>query len=453
LLKKVLSLTFITGLICLGLISNGHAVDISKVEFSTAIYVPEDFATIQEAINNASAGDTIFVASGVYFERVVINKTVKLVGEDKEDTVVDGSFLGSVFKVTADNVSVSCFKLQNTGWKWGRSGVDVYKANNCEIKNNIVYLTCHQIHLNFSKDSKIIDNIVSAPADPFPQSAYGIRLDNSKDCLVENNMVSYNIGGVHLQNATNCTVGRNTIFQNSQGIRLYTPCIDNKIIANTVSNNTYDGMIVDMPENKTLIGNSLIHNNFINNSKPFIYKIAGCIWDNGFEGNYWSRYNGSDLNRDGIGDSAYDLGKDDRDQHPLIGIFSSFDISTDNTVNIISNSTITSLEFLESNNTIKIFISNSTTFQLFGFCRVLIPHELVSEPYNVTINGVNPVYWNYSIFDDGENRMIYFIFEHSTLEVIIVPEFPLNFLAICIALASALIFICRRKTVLFTRGK
>jgi hypothetical protein len=38
--------------------------------------VPQDFETIQEAINNSTAGDTIFVSSGLYYEHVIVNKTV-----------------------------------------------------------------------------------------------------------------------------------------------------------------------------------------------------------------------------------------------------------------------------------------------------------------------------------------------------------------------------------------
>jgi hypothetical protein len=48
----------------------------------------------------------------------------------------------------------------------------------------------------------------------------------------------------------------------------------------------------------------------------------------------------------------------------------------------------------------------------------------MSEPYDVSINGANPTYWNYSLYDNGTHRWIYFAYEHSTLEIVIVPEFP-----------------------------
>jgi pectin methylesterase-like acyl-CoA thioesterase len=49
----------------------------------TTIVVPDDYPTIQEAINAATPGDTIFVRAETYYENVVVNKTVSLIGEDK----------------------------------------------------------------------------------------------------------------------------------------------------------------------------------------------------------------------------------------------------------------------------------------------------------------------------------------------------------------------------------
>lgn len=48
----------------------------------------------------------------------------------------------------------------------------------------------------------------------------------------------------------------------------------------------------------------------------------------------------------------------------------------------------------------------------------------MSEPYNITVNGTEPYYINYNLADNYTHRWIYFEFEHSTLEIVIVPEFP-----------------------------
>ncbi len=56
---------------------------------SKTITVPDDSPTIQEAINAADVGDTIFVKRGTYVENPVVNKSVSLIGEDRDKTIID----------------------------------------------------------------------------------------------------------------------------------------------------------------------------------------------------------------------------------------------------------------------------------------------------------------------------------------------------------------------------
>jgi parallel beta-helix repeat protein len=280
------------------------------------------FSSIQEAINLAEIGSSIYVPPGVYYEHIVINKTIALIGEDVSTTIIDGYPTGTIVTITADNVTIADFTIQNSGWGWYKNGIYVYRADNCEIRNNFLFHNCQNIRLNCSQNSRVLDNTIDG-------DGYGIRLINSFNCIAIGNNVSNCIGGVHLQNATSCTVKRNRFTQNSQGVRLYSPCLYNKIMANTVYNNTYDGMIEKMPPNATFFGNIFFHNNFINNMYPFIYKVSGNVWDDGYPsgGNYWSRYNGTDLfsgtfqdeiGSDGIGDTSYLIGNFDADRYPLM---------------------------------------------------------------------------------------------------------------------------------------
>jgi nitrous oxidase accessory protein NosD len=45
------------------------------------ITVPDDCPTIQDAVRVANSGDTVYVRSGVYFENVVVDKSISLIGE------------------------------------------------------------------------------------------------------------------------------------------------------------------------------------------------------------------------------------------------------------------------------------------------------------------------------------------------------------------------------------
>jgi len=298
-------------------------------------YIEGNFSSIQEAINEAENGSTIYVPSDVYYERIVINKTISLIGENVSTTIIDGNNGGTIVKITVDNVTIAGFTIQNSGWGWYKNGIYVYRADNCEIKNNFFFHNCHNIRLNCSQNSRVLDNTIDG-------DGYGIRFINSFSCTAIGNNVSNCIGGVHLQNATSCTVKRNCFTQNSQGVRLYSPCLYNKIMANTVYNNTYDGMIEKMPPNGTFFGNVFFHNNFINNTYPFIYKVSGNVWDDGYPsgGNYWSGYNGTDLfsgtcqdeiGSDGIGDTPYIIGDFDADRYPLMHPWSLLSVHNVNT--------------------------------------------------------------------------------------------------------------------------
>jgi parallel beta-helix repeat protein len=303
---------------------------------ATGRHVQSSFVSIQQAIDEAENGYTIVVPSGVYFEHVVVNKTVRLVGMDISATIIDGSNAGTVMQILADNVSVSNFTLQNSGWGWYRNGVYVYHSNNCRIESNYFLNNCHNVRINCSYNSIIFKNTIKG-------SGYGIRLINSVNCTAVENDVSGCIGGVHLENATNCVVKRNYLAQNDQGIRLYSPCTCNEISGNVVFNNTYDGMIATMPGNTTFLDNLIFHNNFISNKNPFIIQTStGIIWNDDYPigGNYWTRYNGTDLYRgryqnetrnDGIGDLPYVINIYNQDRYPLVHPWSSEPIHNINT--------------------------------------------------------------------------------------------------------------------------
>jgi len=308
------------------------------------------FSSIQEAINQAENGSCVYISPNIYYEHVVVNKTISLIGENVSTTIIDGYPAGTIVTITADNVTIAGFTIQNSGWGWYRNGIYVYRADNCEIKNNFLLHNCQNIRLNCSQNSRVSGNTIDG-------DGYGIRLINSFNCTASGNNVSSCIGGVHLQNATSCTVKRNYFTQNSQGVRLYSPCLYNKIMANTVYNNTYDGMIEKMPPNETFFGNVFFHNNFINNTHPFIYKVSGNVWDDGYPsgGNYWSRYNGTDLfsgthqdetGSDGIGDTPYAINSFDVDRYPLIHPYGSICNLDTNLTYLIIQSAIDASETL-----------------------------------------------------------------------------------------------------------
>ena len=55
------------------------------------IVVPDDYPTIQAAINAANEGDNVYVKAGVYFENIVIRRSLTLTGENRDTTIIDGN--------------------------------------------------------------------------------------------------------------------------------------------------------------------------------------------------------------------------------------------------------------------------------------------------------------------------------------------------------------------------
>ncbi len=69
---------------------------------AATITVPDDYPTIQQAVNAAAPNDTVFVRSGMYYEHVTIDKSLTLQGENRDTTIIDGSGSGNVIYTTAN---------------------------------------------------------------------------------------------------------------------------------------------------------------------------------------------------------------------------------------------------------------------------------------------------------------------------------------------------------------
>ena len=249
---------------------------------SDIICVPDNYQKIQWAIDNASAGSTIFVSSGVYYEHLIIDKALTLKGENRE-SIIDGNGTGNVVTVTANNVSISGFAIQNSGPDFWDSGIRLYFSSG----QNISYNT-------------LINN------------AHGIWFDGCNHSTISENEILNNKCGIGLSSSNNNTIANNRVFSSDDcGIGLdYSS--NNTIIGNAVENNGY-GIWVCSAE-----GNIVFHNNIINNTKQTHCYNSTNTWDNNSRGNYWSDYDGKDADLDGIGDTPYEIDLNNIDYYPLM---------------------------------------------------------------------------------------------------------------------------------------
>ena len=330
------------------------------------VLVPDDYERIQWAIGNASMGDTIYVRAGTYYENVIVNKGVSLVGEDRDSTIVDGNGTGNVISITADNVSVEGFTISKSGTHPYDSGIFVDRFTG----NNIIHNT-------------------------ITNNNYGISLYYSSDNLISDNTIADNNDGVSLYSSISNEISDNKITDSYDGIILYYS-VSNVVSRNTITENDYGILLFDSSSN------DVFQNNFAGNTQQTYSYNSINVWDNGKEGNYWSDYTGVDLYSgpyqnetgwDGIGDNPYEKIEDDnQDNHPLMGMFSKFKVTLEREtyhVTTICNSTISEFRFEIGPETGNKIIRFNVTGKddTVGFCRVAIPTELMNYPYIVLVGG------------------------------------------------------------------
>jgi hypothetical protein len=177
----------------------------------------------------------------------------------------------------------------------------------------------------------------------------------------------------------------------------------------------------------------IVRNSLQSNGRNVYVRNSTDYWDDGFEGNYWSNYTGVDADNDGVGDTPFVLDANNVDHHPLVGLFYSYSAMPENDVGIITDSAIDNFEYVPPN-TIRLQVSNATAAQTVGFCRIIIPHALI-DPNNGTIqviidnNQTQVLFLNTTLYDNGTHRWVYLAFPLSTHEIMIIPEYPLVFLA------------------------
>jgi len=424
------------------------------------IYVPTNYLTIQEAINQATSGDTIFVHNGTYYEHVIIDKSISLIGENRNTTIIDGEDSGSVIYIVANNVYLSNFTIQNGGKGLSGNGIFIDHSSDNNISHNTIANSTNGIYLFYSTRNTVFNNTAS-------DNKYGISLRSSSENRIYGNHASDNkyaialysssnnevhgnnayrnkFNAIYLNSSNNNLISGNNISNNGEGIRLD---FSNKsvISGNTISNNDY-GIRLSLSSNNLVSGNTatnnyygvylqsssntntICHNNFNNTDQAWSDSVSA--WDHDDEGNYWSDYTGQDKNKDGIGDTPYVINMENQDNHPLMGKYSDFSVSwKDKTYHVITicNSTISNLRFevgRETGNKIMNFDIAGEEGEA-GFCRIMIPTELMNYSYIVLVDEEETIPTLLSV-SNNTHTYLYFTYAHSSRTITIISSKLLN---------------------------
>ncbi|KGO84133.1 nitrous oxidase accessory protein [Flavobacterium cauense R2A-7] len=325
--------------------------------------------SIKAAIAQSSDGDTIVVQSGTYKEgRILINKQITLIGKhfpildgenksevisinadnvvvkgfkiqnsghaaledpcgirvyDKSNVTVENNILDNNFFGIYIQNGKNCIIKNNTIKAYGKeeqligNGIHCWKSENLQIiankisghrdgiyfefvTNSVIWRNIssnnirYGLHFMFSNDDSYITNVFKNNGagvavmftknvkmfnnyfeENWGDSAYGLLLKEIADSYIFNNRFSKNTSGIYMEGTSRIKVEKNVFESNGWGMKIQASCMENEIVNNNYLKNTFD------------------------------ISTNGSLVLNTFNSNYWDKYEGYDLDKNGIGDVPY----------------------------------------------------------------------------------------------------------------------------------------------------
>ena len=205
----------------LGSVKNGAYFIVAENQPPTVsfTYVPDDYPTIQAAVNAASAGDTIIVRNGTYNENVKVNKRLTIRSENGSDSTIvqAANSMDHVFEVTADHVSISGFTVEGALDRWN-AGMYI-TANYCNISNNNASNNTFGILLEHSNNNIISNNEICS--NVYRGNFAGIYLVYSSNNIISNNICSNNWFGINSWYSSDNRLINNTLLRTGISINGY----------------------------------------------------------------------------------------------------------------------------------------------------------------------------------------------------------------------------------------
>ncbi len=373
----------------------------------------EQYTTIADAVNAAQPGDTIQISPGTYTENVVVAKSLAITAlrADSPPTIKAADQNKDVFRVQGRDVYIEGLTITGAS---NASGVHVDHTSGCVVTSVVSYGNVRAVYLEGATNSEVRDNNLAG-------NGYGVYCDGAsyniisgnvltgergtKDALgdgiyvfysngntiTDNNCSANHIFGISLFKSSDNTISKNVIRSNEQiGVRLRDS--DNTTLTyNTISSNGQPGKVLDFPPAAASFGqlgillasnNTRIYlNNFVNQSIPvsdnqsvrwgspekLTYTYSGATHE-GFMGNYYSDYAGSDSNGTGVGSTPSAYG----DTYPLIQPFERYELAgTPSLATLPARATTTPAQDISSSVAAVSTISGLTTanllFGMLGF--------------------------------------------------------------------------------------
>lgn len=327
------------------------------------------YASINSAVAAAKTGDHIRVESGTYRENIVLDRSVTLEGVDLP--IIDGGDAGSIITVIADGCKITGFDVRNSGNDLRAEDAGILlKSNGNIVEDNVLSKVLFGIYLLQSGSNAVRRNTIVGRKELEPgERGAGLHLWNSPKNILEDNVVTFARDGMYIQNSSNNQIRRNRVsdlryglhFMNSDddifednvffdnvagaaimysknielrrnafvhnrgfssfGI-LFQDCrqcvTEENLILNNATGIFLEGLKNSVFRRNTIaendlaaeifassVGNVFSENNFINNLSPL--QLVGKGGNTEWKSNFWSDYQGYDLDGDAYGDVPHKI--------------------------------------------------------------------------------------------------------------------------------------------------
>jgi len=356
----VKSLAFISLLLLSGFFSAANVIKVGR---------GEKFRSLQLAINNSVAGDTIYVEKGWYKEKnITISKAITLIGVGYP--VIDGEHQYEMVSIRSDRVKISGFKFIHSGVSSMEdiAGIKIYNRRDVVIEGNIIEDAFFGIYVQAGIHCTLEGNLITAYSRIEQQSGNGIHCWKSDSMLIQGNKISGHRDGIYFEFVTNSLISQNTSMYNLRYGLHFMFSHQDDYISNTFKNNGA-GVSVMFTHGVKMLNNSfednwgdgsyglllkeisdsyVSGNHFLSNTTGIYMegasrvKISGNVFNsngwaikiqascmevtvtgnnfqsntfdigtngtlvlNSFDKNYWDKYEGYDIDRDKTGDTPY----------------------------------------------------------------------------------------------------------------------------------------------------
>jgi hypothetical protein len=315
-MKKILTLIIML-MFLLMIVSSANGVyqekqSIKSTSFGNILYVggsgPGNYSKIQDAIHDADHGDTVFVyddSSPYYESNITIEKSITLIGEDRNTTAIDGENNSVIIVIIyTGSVSISGFTIRNCSGSYYTGCITVIMSSYNTISGNIFADNSPDIIIYGDGYNDIVNNVFTGRVvdDVFCIGGGIALVDVSFTNIIRNVFINCMVGitigsSSGIPPASNSNIIRGNLFDDNDVAMEITS--DNTLITRNTISNHKRALNLFMPALK-LEGrnNNVSCNNFMNNirdasDKCYIFSLRDILkirnYRNVWDGNYWER--------------------------------------------------------------------------------------------------------------------------------------------------------------------